>query len=209
MIKVGVELLAHTIGVGLLDTLSPEHIIEYCGREAYGSEGDNTIDGARRWITKRKRAGEWDVLEHASATFLITCSRVASHEIVRHRLASYTQQSMRFREPKIDEFLVPDEVTEEDVLEWVDDYNSAYLVFQKWMERGYKRQTARYHLPLGSGTRIACTWNFRTILHILNLRGSKKAQPEVRQIAKMIEEICMERWPGVFTKEEIGVGGRE
>ena len=181
------------------------YTIEACGRESYGSPISNDEAGNYKWIKARIAGWEHDVLEHASATFVIVCSRVVSHELVRHRIASYTQQSMRFREvQETDLCMIPDFVKDEDVEQWYNHYMCAFEVFRWWRERGYNKDQARYHLPLGSSTRIACTWNFREIRHIIEMRTPKRANAEIRKIAKEIRDICIESWPAVFDeyKEE-------
>ncbi len=196
------------IGVQFITaTPEAERLIELLGREAYGSAASPTIEGRRQWIRKRLEGGEDDVIEPALAHWLITCSRVVSHETVRHRIASYTQRSLRFREPTLTEVIMPPEVREEDIAEWVEDYRRAFDVYAKWRKR-YPRQTARYHLPMGSSTRVACSWNLRQTRHILRMRAVKAAQPEMRFVAERVRDECLARWPGVFVDWLEGSNGR-
>lgn len=190
-----VKLISHTP--------DPLRHIEVQGREAYGSAPSSTDEGVERWIAARLRGWELDVLEHATVTWRITMSRVAAQEFTRHRIAAYTMQSMRFREPQLEDMhLVPPEIKDEDIEEWIADYEAAFEVYKKWRAKGYKRQTARYHLPVGSKTVLAATWNFRTMMHILHMRDSKMAQPEAQYIANKMRTILTEKWPIVF-KEDI------
>lgn len=187
-----------TVTVTLIQaTPDAERHIELCGREAYGSAQFDNILGTRDWIRKRIEGWEHDVLEHASATFRFTGSRVMSHEMVRHRLAAITQRSQRFTESAVGSYIIPPEVKEEDYEEWMVDYASAQAIYDKWRLR-YPRQTARYHLPNGAETSVVFTWNFREIRHILEMRWAPKAQPETRDLARQLGIICLNEWPGVF-----------
>lgn len=181
----------------ITSTPDPERHIEICGREAYGSAESPTLEGTYAWLRKRMENGEHDVLEHSAATFRVVCSRVASHELVRHRLAAITQRSQRFTESAVGSFIIPPEVNVEDHEEWAADYASSQRIYDKWREK-YPRQTARYHAPNGTLTSIMFTWNFREIRHILSMRWDKKAQPETFAIAAGIGLICTSNWPGVF-----------
>ena len=186
-----IEIISHTPDA--------EKLIEECGRESYGSPPSEDYEGTRKWIQARLRGWELDVLEHASVTFLVVCSRVTSQQITRHRIAAYTQQSQRFRESKIDDvYLIPPQIKDEDIEEWIADYVAAFSLYTKWRNRGYHKQTARYHLPGGTGTRIRCTWNFRMIRHIIEMRAEPKADPEFRFLARNLLNMCVEKWPAVF-----------
>lgn len=187
---ISVELITHTP--------DPERLIERSGREAYGSAESTDIDGTRAWIGKRLRGWEHDVLEHASATFRVVCSRVVSHELVRHRLASYTQRSMRFSESAINDFIIPPEVKEEDWKEWEEEYANSLTRYLVWKERGYVRQTARYVIPNMAATSIMVTMNFRELRHLITMRAGSPAQPEMRVVAEGVWHICQTNWPGVF-----------
>lgn len=187
-------------------TVDAERVIEHCGREAYGSADSKDMEGCRTWIKKRIENGEEDVLEHASATFYIVCSRVVSHELVRHRIGSYTQRSMRFSESATADIIVPNEIKEEDRTAFAEDMEDAQLTYVYWRDK-YPRQTARYALPHATATSLYATYNFRTIRHIIDMRCALQAQPEMREIAKAIGEICLEKWPGVFGDKEGVING--
>lgn len=179
-------------------TPDAERHIEYCGRKAYGSAPSPDLTGARNWIIKRIENWEEDVLEHSVATFEIDCSRVVSHELVRHRIASYTQQSQRFSESSIGDFVIPQEVDGDDREEWLQDNLHSLAVYTKWRTKGYKRQTARYHLAAGSATNIIVTQNFRSLRHLILMRVAKLAQPEFKLIARQVWDICRSNWPSCF-----------
>ena len=191
LVPITVELISHTP--------DPERHIELCGREAYGSAPSPDIEGTRSWIRKRIAGWEHDVLEHASATIRVQGSRVYSHEMVRHRLASYTQSSMRFSEAAAKDYILPPEVKEEDRAEW--DYDQALIqeYYRKWRtDKGYPRQTAHYFLPLATATSMMETLNFRSWRHVITMRAEAPAQPEMRAITKEIWVALLAIAPSVF-----------
>lgn len=170
-------------------TPDPEHLIERAGRTCYKSEMNDPV-AFIRMIIKR---GHESVLEHASATFLIVTDRGISHEIVRHRLASYSQESTRYcnyagKEMEyIPNAYIPHHVME--VLE--DEYN-------KMVEAGAKPQEARDILPTCLKTELVMTANFREWRHFLKLRLSMAAHPKIREIACLILADLNNIAPTVF-----------
>jgi thymidylate synthase (FAD) len=181
-------------------TPEPERHIETCGREAYGSTPSSDIEDVRNWIRKRIQGWEHDVLEHSVATFHITCSRVVSHELVRHRLASYTQKSMRFTEQAVQDFIIPPEVEDKLHQTWFQSrFDRAYEDYEYARKAlKYPRQTARYVLPNMTATTIMMTANFRELRHVVTMRAAKMAQPEMRVVAQRIWEECIKIAPSVF-----------
>lgn len=183
----------------------PLDLIEYAGRWDYGEKsvakmGDRDI--IRRWIG----SGEESMVEMVDATFLITCSRVVSHELVRHRIASYQQESQRYvkydeEEPE-DLFFVPPEIEAagEDAvhfyLEAIYNAQATYNYLKK--EYGIKSQIARYVLPNATRTRVIAKMNLREWRHVLSLRMHKSAQPEMQVIANQIHDVLVDWFPEVF-----------
>lgn len=178
-------------------TTEAERLIEQCGREAYGSASSPKLEDTRAWIQKRIKGGEEDVVEHAVATWHIVCSRVVSHELVRHRLASYTQMSQRFTEKATRQFIIPEEITGEDRKFFHHELEIFHADYEFLREK-YPRQIARYLLPNATATSLYATWNFRVMRHIIKMRADSSAQPEFRRLAEQMKETCIELWPGVF-----------
>lgn len=181
----------------IASTEDAEFHIERCGREAYGSVSKGAIDSCREWIQKRIAQGEEDVLEHASATFRITCSIVAARQFHRHRLGAVTERSQRFSESATKNYVIPVELADSDVAEWANDAGVFFSLYEKWRSR-YPRQTARYMLPLMTQTSFYTTRNFRDWRHVLKMRIGEEAQPEIQFIARDILAICNRYWPGCF-----------
>lgn len=177
----------------------PLDIIEFAGRVDYGQKslsrmGERDIIG--RWID----SGHESMLEMVDATFLITCSRVVSHELVRHRLASYQQESQRYvdyaDEFIEDLFVMPEEVLGDEEAEemmW-DAYRHSQRVYERLREHGVSRQIARYVLPSATRTRIIVKANLREWRHILQLRLHTSAQPEMREVMSQILPILQDNF---------------
>ena len=142
--------------------------------------------------------GHESILEHATLTFAIEgCSRVCTHQLVRHRLASYTQQSQRYivlNPENVEEtFVIPDGIKEDPELleEWKELMKRSIELYRKSIERGAHQEDARFILPQAVRTKIVVTMNLRELKHFLGLRACERAQWEIREVAwKMLEEIA-------------------
>jgi len=172
----------------IASTPDPERLIERCARISHGSKVSDTLEETRLFIMhKLVDRHEESPLEHASATFFISgISRVCSHQIVRHRLASYTQSSGRYVESGL-EFVNPFDVG---TAEW----NIAEEYFEK-LRSSYRfliesldvpKENARFILPQAETTSMYMTANFREWRHFLKLRTDRHAQREVREVATLI-----------------------
>ena len=182
---------------------SPLDLIEYAGRVDYGRKslekmGDRDI--IRRWI----ESGHQSMIEMVDATFAIECSRVVSHELVRHRLASFQQESQRY--VKYDEetpealFFMPPEVEANEELAGVfrESTEASLAAYRTLRAAGVKSQFARYVLPNATRTRLIMKSNLREWRHILMLRMHSSAQPEAQEIGKMIWTQLMPHFPEIF-----------
>ena len=156
-------------------------------------EANMTDEEIETWIRDAILHGYWSVLEHSVYTFSIEgISRVASHQLVRHRIASYTQMSHRFAKP-VDEYykpVTPPSVKKrnEEILQ--EAYRQAYENYYKLLEAGVPEEDARYVLPNGVNTNIVVTMNARELYNFFSLRLCSRAQWEIRAIAwKMLEEV--------------------
>lgn len=181
----------------------PEDLIQFAGRWDYGPNsiakfGSNGIIG--RWIT----AGEESMVEMGDATFFIECSRVVSHEIVRHRIASYQQESQRYvkyQDETVDSLFIRPPEFEGDYDASVE-FDRACAVsltaYKYFMANGGKAQIARYVLPNATRTRLIMKANFREWRHYLKLRCHTSAQPEMRGIAWQIHDQLVGKFPDSF-----------
>lgn len=181
-------------------TPESELLIEKAGRLCYAS-GDK-LGTNENWVPSRIKQGHESLIEHASATFYIKASRALTHELVRHRLASYSQRSQRyFREIRSD-YITPAELADNATSEAKELFHQAmefaWQSYRQLLNVGIKPEIARYVLPNACATEIICTWNFREIRHIIKIRSSQGALPEIREVAGKIAEIMRIQAPKVF-----------
>lgn len=190
-------------------------IIEYSGRWDYGEKsiarmGDPGI--IEKWV----KMGHESMIEMVDATFFIECSRVVTHELVRHRIASYQQESQRFvsyleEEPE-DLFVVPSKYADDEFIStmMMMSYEDDLKKYQMLITNGVPKQEARYVLPNATRTRIIVKMNLREWMHVLRLRCHTSAQPEMQEVANAILEVLVQRYPEVFTsvKADIEAGNR-
>ena len=183
--------------VELLNPQSYEELtekIEIAGRVCYQSEPKGDPEKFIRMIIIR---GHESVLEHGSLTFKVRTNRAIANEIVRHRLASYSQESTRYVKYDDIEFIPGDRFGEsysEDMLTRIEEaYN--FLIGQE-----FKPEEARDILPNATATTLVMTMNFRELRHFLKLRLDKAAHPQIRELAGMILEILKEKYP-VFVED--------
>lgn len=195
-----------------LDLLSitpdAERHIERAGRTAYLSFTEYTRGSTGPFIRMLIKRGHTSVLEHASASFRVRgVSRAFTHQLVRHRLCSFTQQSQRYVDESSFRFVEPDSIRKDLVahemfIELMQHIKEAYVILQ---DRGIKNEDARFVLPNATQSEIVITANLRQWRHIIQLRGSRHAQWEIRRVAIGILRILKERAPNVFHDFEINV----
>lgn len=197
---------------------NPHELIERAGRICYKTESKATLESAKKFIAARIKDGHHSVLEHSAITVKIICDRGVTHEIVRHRLVAYSQESTRYcnyakddeisviepfffdafesrkkiRLPTVDESYVPGTKLPEGryciVLMNSLDVWFLTCLWTQWgymiliKEFGKSPQQARSVLPNSLKTEIVMTANIREWRHILKLRTSKAAHPQMREI---------------------------
>ena len=168
--------------------------IEIAGRVCYQSEPKGDPEKFIRMIIKR---GHESVLEHGSLTFKLRTNRAIANEIVRHRIASYSQESTRYVKYDNIEF-IPGEKLKDPNLENL--LLSAELAYKLLITTDFKPEEARDILPNATATTLVMTMNFRELRHFLKLRLDKAAHPQIRELAGMILEILKEKYP-VFVED--------
>jgi thymidylate synthase (FAD) len=181
-------------------TPNPELNISHCAAVCYDSE-PKEIDSARKMIKALIRSGHTSTLEHSSVTFKLSgISRVVTHELVRHRIASYSQRSQRYVNECQPQYVIPDEIAANESAKriYVEAMNIAWDAYSKLQTLGFKNEIARYVLPNATDTTICVTMNFRAMRNFLQLRCSKRAQPEIRKMAYMMLDKLIEIAPSVF-----------
>jgi thymidylate synthase (FAD) len=176
----------------------PERLLEHAGRVCYRSKGRGDPGS---FLRARVREGHESIIEHASATFEISgISRAASHQLVRHRLASFSQESQRYVDMSDPEWVLPPSIAEhpEALAVWKGFSEHVTDAYRKLRELGIRKEDARFVLPNGAATRIIVTMNFREMLHVFRIRISPAAQWEIRQVCVRMLELLVPAAPNVF-----------
>ncbi len=198
--------------VGELDGEKIIKHIERAGRVCYKSESRISDNSAEKFIGNILKSGHESVIEHAGATFKIICDRGVTHEIVRHRVASYSQESTRYCDYTNDEkfggeltFIKPCFWSDDDenFLLWKETMQKIEDVYRDMRKNGARPEEARSILPNSLKTEIFVTMNFREWRHFLKLRTAKRAHPQMREIALQIYKILNEKIPVLFADIEI------
>ncbi len=196
-------------GFEVLDDLDGRRMlrkIEAAGRICYKSE-ENITDGSAEIVVRSiLKNGHESVIEHEKISVRVVCDRGVSHEIVRHRIASYSQESTRYCNYSKEKFgkeltFIKPVFWEEDSKEyqlWKNLMKKTEASYNELIEMGAAPQEARSILPNSLKTEIVITMNLREWRHFFRLRTSKKAHPQMRQISRMILEYFKENIPAVF-----------
>ena len=183
------------------ELVSVEQHIERAARECYRSEGKMSAASNVRFLRGIILRGHESVLEHASATFrVLGGSRAYTHEQVRHRLLSFSQQSQRYVSEKDFRAIVPPEVAKDE---------QAMAVFEELVERsrrayaqlkqlGLPNQDARFVLPNAVESGIVISGNFREWRHVILTRCHPSAQWEIRRICGLMLKELRQHAPTVF-----------
>ena len=181
-------------------TPDAERQIERIGRVCYKSEDRITDQSHIGFVRRLRKNGHGAMLEHASASILFTTDRGVSHELVRHRMASFAQESTRYcnygnRPVRV----IPPNT---DGSAWLSAIEQAVHVYQEAVYSGVKPEVARDVLPTCLATDIVVTANLREWLHILSLRLAPEAHPKMRALMRLAVPILKGVAPTVFEEIE-------
>ena len=148
-----------------------------------------------------RQSGHMSVFEHVSYTFLIDgISRACSHQLVRHRLASFTQASQRHTKPN--KIVSPPGFNIIQSGIWTEAMKNAFASYEELIKHGVSLEDARSVLPNAASTTIIMTMNARELAHFLELRLCNKAQTEIRELAQEIHKLAKDHFPLLF--EHVG-----
>ena len=184
--------------------------IERIGRVCYKSEGKNTEDSAEKFIKGLLTRQHESVIEHENVTVRFVCDRGVTHEIVRHRIASYSQESTRYCNYSGDKF--DNQITVIDLASgfqydlskendkakyevWTKAMENAEQSYFRMLELGATPQEARSVLPNSLKTEIVVTMNLRSWRNFFRLRVDSHAHPQMREVATMLYEEFKKRLP--------------
>ncbi|MBQ7543735.1 MAG: FAD-dependent thymidylate synthase [Synergistaceae bacterium] len=160
---------------------------------------------SRSLIADLFRSGHTSTFEHVSFTFGVDgLSRTASHQLVRHRLASFSQQSQRYVKMTADPeaVVVPPSVKEnpEALRVFQEAVRASQEAYAELIALGVPKEDARFILPHGHTTRLVLTMNARELHHFFSLRLCRRAQWEIHELARQMLALCREKAPVLFEK---------
>jgi thymidylate synthase (FAD) len=156
-----------------------------------------------RFIRKLFDLGHTSPFEHATFTFGIEgISRVTSHQLVRHRIASYSQQSQRYVTQEAFDYVIPPDIYKRKALRerFTQIMKELQGFYDDLIKEGISKEDARYVLPGGCQTRIIVTMNARELFHFFNLRCCNRAQWEIREMADRMLLKVKDVAPNIFQK---------
>lgn len=189
--------------------------IERIGRKCYKSEGKAGPGTAEPFMRMLLRKGHFPMIEHVHVTALIVCDRGVTHELVRHRIASYAQESTRYCNYGQDKFGheiavalphwargTPAEVMHKPQYPiWERAMQAAEEAYLAWTDMGGSAQDARSVLPTGLKTEIYSTMNLREWMYVFSLRNATDAHPDMRVIAEQLYEQFRAHLPVLFEED--------
>lgn len=191
-----------TLAAEQLGITDPDLMIEYAARLCYNST--DKLGKAPGFVMARIREGHEDVIEHCSASFLVEgISRTATHQLVRHRIASFSQESQRYVDQrKLDDDLVvvPDSIYYDDnaMFYFKGLVDHSLEVYDELRNLGIPKEDARFTMLEGTKSRLVVSMNFRSWRHFLWLRLDKAAQWEIRKVAHEILKVLYTEAPKTF-----------
>lgn len=185
-------------------TPNSEKMIELAGRTCYKSEDAITEDSSVKFVEMIMKRGHESVLEHASASVRFVCDRGVTHELVRHRLCAFSQESTRYCNYGKEKFggeisvIEPPELTEQQFMMWQETMFQIEEVYLKMISQGVSPQIARSVLPNCLKTEIVTTANLREWRHIFKLRRSMAAHPQIKEVMNIAFDLLYKECPTVF-----------
>ncbi len=158
---------------------------------------------SRKLIAELFTSGHMSTFEHVSFTFGIDgLSRVASHQLVRHRVASFSQQSQRYVKMSDDEeaVIIPPSIKNNPDAKalYIEAVRHSQQTYAALTEMGIPKEDARFILPHGHSTRLVMTMNARELHHFFSLRLCRRAQWEIHELARRMLALCREVAPVIF-----------
>jgi thymidylate synthase (FAD) len=189
-------------------TPDPEQVVASAAKLCYSASSiGHLLEKSRvereNLLKKILSLGHLSVLEHASFTFGIEgISRACSHQLVRHRLASFAQQSQRYVSQKeCFAAVIPPSIADRPELK--ERYEAllkqVHQVYRELLDGGIPAEDARFVLPNGAETKLVLTMNARELLHFFNLRCCRRAQWEIRSVAKEMVRLVRQVAPIIFS----------
>ncbi|MFA6437537.1 MAG: FAD-dependent thymidylate synthase [Candidatus Paceibacterota bacterium] len=192
----------------IASTPNPEKIVYLAARQSRYADGvgdipkkEITDQKVKDLIKKLLEWGHFGPFEHPHFTFVLSeVSRAFTHQLVRHRMATYDQQSLRYvnKSGRNLETAFPQKISSQNK-KAIEEFNrQSITLYEKLVKDGVPAEDARFVLPIGTKTAIVMTMNARSMMHFLKLRLDKSAQWEIREGAKEILKIMKKEMPTTF-----------
>lgn len=187
------------------ELILPENFLERVGRTCYKSENKITIDSAAKFVKMLDNRKHTAMLEHCFASVKFICDRGVTHEAVRHRLASFAQESTRYCNYTKNKFgneisVIKPPFTKEGSTEiWKETLSVMEDGYKRLIENGEPPQLARSVLPISVKTELWFTANLREWQHVFSLRTSEAAHPQINALMKEALDIFRYVTPSMFT----------
>ncbi len=189
-------------------TPEPDRTVAAAARLCYSNASAGDLveemkgEDISRFIGHLRGSGHLSPFEHAVFTFAVDgISRVCTHQLVRHRLASYSQQSQRYVEMTQPEAVIPPSISSDPVAKeiFTRTIRESHGAYKALVEAGIPREDARYVLPHGWMTKIVVTMNARELHHFFSMRLCRRAQWEIRVLAREMLSLVREKAPSLFS----------
>jgi thymidylate synthase (FAD) len=189
-------------------TPEPEKLVAIAARLCYSPVGVEELDekldqeAAQKLVRFVIKSGHLSTTEHVYFTFGIEgISRVLSHQLVRHRIASFNQQSQRY--VKFNEnydYIIPDSITKNEKMKekYSNFISDIHKFYEEMLNNGIEAEDARYILPNSSETKMIVTMNARELLHFFTVRCCNRAQTEIRDLAIIMLKNVKKAAPAIF-----------
>jgi thymidylate synthase (FAD) len=162
------------------------------------------LDGVKRVLSdKGANIGADALLDHVVYMFEIEdCSRVTTHQLVRHRAVSYDQESQRFSAATREGVVTPPSISSNEAAykAYDDALKSIYAAYEKMVAAGVPKEDARYILPSAIKTKLVMTLNARSLMHMVWQRTALQAQWEIRELATTLHGLAKEATPELWTR---------
>jgi thymidylate synthase (FAD) len=192
-----VQIIAHTP--------EPEQVVAAAARLCYSQVGAEkllerlTLQEVDKLLYRLEESGHLSPFEHVSFTFSIGgVSRALSHQLVRHRIASYSQQSQRYVSQKQFNYITPPSLEGETLEVFNRQMEFLQEAYTKLVALGIPREDARYLLPNACETKLVVTMNCRSLYNFFELRCCQRAQWEIRELASKMLELVQKVAPRLF-----------
>lgn len=200
------KIIQPSVLIEKVDTIRLMRLLEFYGRKCYKSESRISDFSYKKFIPEKVELGHESIIEHEKITVLIICDRGISHEIVRHRIASYSQESTRYC--NYSKGIFGNEITVIEPFFYPSDSNNYKIWFEscKTSEKAYmdlinnnsSPQEARSVLPNSLKTEVIVTYNMREWRHFFKLRAQSPCHPQMKQISIPLLLKFQELFPELY-----------